>query len=58
MVLVVIGDFYIVGVSPIPAEANAVLVVDPDAILPVTVSLQCFELVARREAKFGEGRCG
>jgi hypothetical protein len=43
---VVIGNFNIEGVSIGPAEADPVLIVDPDAVLPFAVAFQNFELMA------------
>ena len=56
--LMVIDDFYIMGILPIPAEAYPVFIVDPDAMLTRTVTLERFEPVARREAQFVQGRGG
>jgi hypothetical protein len=43
---VVIGDLDIGGVSIVPSKAEAVLVVDSDAVLPLAVSFQRLQLVA------------
>jgi hypothetical protein len=40
---VVVHDFDIVGVSFAPMKADAVLIVDPDAVLSDAVSFQGFE---------------
>jgi len=42
----VVGNLNIEGVSIVPAEANAVLIVDADAVLPLAAAFQGFELVA------------
>jgi hypothetical protein len=47
MALVIVGDFYIVGILAIPSEANPILVVDADAILPGPIAFQGFEPVTR-----------
>jgi len=46
----VIHDFYVVGVALAPCEADAPLVVDPNAVLTLAVAFQRLELVS------GEGR--
>ncbi len=58
MGLVVVGDFRIVGILTIPAEAEPELVVDTDAMLAFSVSLECLEVVARWEAEFVQLRSG
>jgi hypothetical protein len=52
--LVVIGNFYVVGVAPVPAEADTVLIVCAEAVLAGAASLQRFEAVARGDSKFVE----
>jgi hypothetical protein len=42
-------DFGVVGVLYLPAEADAPLVVDADAVLTAAVALQRFESVAGRQ---------
>ena len=51
---VVIGDFDVMGAILVPSEADAVLVVDPDRILPGAVALERLEPVARRGAQIIE----
>ncbi len=51
----VIYDFNVPGILPIPAETNAILVVHAYAMLALAVSLEGFKAVARWNAKFGEG---
>ena len=46
--------FGIFGVSFLKGEANAVLVVDPDAVLPLAVAAQRFQTVARRDEQVGD----
>ncbi len=48
------GDFYVVGVVPVPTETDTVLIVYSDAMLAETVALQRFEAVARGNSKFVE----
>ena len=37
-----------------PNEANPPLVVDPDAVLSFSISLQCFQFIARRSPQVFE----
>ena len=55
--LVVIGDLNVEGVSILPAEANAVLVVDPNAVLPFAIARQGFELVAGDRGQVARRDC-
>jgi hypothetical protein len=41
--LVVVGDFNVVRMLIAPCEADPILIVDSDAVLPITVALQRFE---------------
>jgi hypothetical protein len=43
--------------SVIPGEANAPLVVDPDAVLAEPIALQCFQPVSWRHAEVIETPC-
>ena len=45
--LVVVDDFDVVGPTLRPAEAQAVLVIDTNAMLSFTVAMQLFQVVAR-----------
>ena len=54
--LMIVGDFYVLGVLAIPSKAHAVLVVDADAVLAGSISLQCFESIAWWESQFVESR--
>src|ERR1019366_1878980 len=51
---VVLRDFGIFGVSFVKGEANAVLVVDPDAVLPFAIVAQSFQAVARRDDEISD----
>lgn len=57
MVLMIVGDFYVVGVSIFPAKADAPLLVNADAVLAFAVAGQCFQLVAGRKPKIVEALC-
>ena len=50
----VLRDFGIFGVSFVKGEANAVLVVDPDAVLPFAIVAQSFQAVARRDEQISD----
>jgi hypothetical protein len=50
--LVVVSDFYIMGIAPIPTETDPVLIVYSYAVLASAVTLQGFEVVARGNSKF------
>jgi hypothetical protein len=52
--LVKIGDFGIVGVLAVPAEADARLVIDSDAVLARPVAFEGFQVISRRKAQFTE----
>jgi hypothetical protein len=56
--LVVIGDFYVVGVAPVPTETDAVFIVNSYAMLAEAVTLQGFEVIARWNSEFVEVRYG
>jgi hypothetical protein len=45
---VIIDDFDVIGSSFSPHEAHAVLVIDPDTVLPLPHTMQSFEAIARR----------
>lgn len=45
---VVVGDLDIFSARDRPSEADAKLIVHPDAVLPRTVSLQFFKTITRR----------
>jgi hypothetical protein len=45
---VVVYDFNIVGIGVFPGEADAPLVIDADAVLPFSITLQSFQMIARR----------
>jgi len=46
--LMVVCDFDLVGITTLPAEADTVLVIDTDTVLPDAIPSQPFELIARR----------
>jgi hypothetical protein len=48
---VVVRDLDVVGVTTPPSEADPPLVIDPDAVLPLPITAQSFQPVARRDAQ-------
>ena len=49
LLLVVVYDLHVVGVPTLPPKAHPPLIVDPDTVLPLPVSLQPLQAVARRD---------
>ena len=47
----IVDDLYVFGTVVSPAEADAILVVDSDAVLSAAISFQGLEPVARRDAQ-------
>jgi hypothetical protein len=58
MALVIIGDFYFVGILAVPPEADPVLVVDTDAMLTGPATFEGFEPVTWWDAQLIERRGG
>jgi hypothetical protein len=52
---VVVDDFDFVSATVAPTEADAPLVVDANAVLPLAIALQCFEVIARRHTQILKG---
>jgi hypothetical protein len=52
--LVVVRDFDFVGMAILPPETDPVLLVDANAVLPLTVSAKPFQPVARRDPQLGQ----
>jgi hypothetical protein len=48
---VIVRYFDIVSILLMPHEANPILVVDPDAVLPMPVSLEFFQPIAGRNSE-------
>jgi hypothetical protein len=46
--LVIVGDFWFVGVSALPDKTNSALVIDPNAELPVSIPSQFFQAISWR----------
>jgi hypothetical protein len=55
---VVIRDFDFMGAVSFPFKADAVLVIDSDAVLSFTISVKCLQAVGRGRVEVGEDlRC-
>jgi hypothetical protein len=52
--LVVVRDFDVVGIAVLPPEANPVLVVDANAVLPQAVAPQSLQAVPGRDVQLSE----
>jgi hypothetical protein len=52
--LVIIGDLDLVGVLTVQAEADAILVIDSNAVLSRPVAFERFEVISRWKAEFME----
>jgi hypothetical protein len=55
---VIVDDLHIVGVSVVPDEADAVLIVDPNTVLAMSIARERLESVARERrqiSKFASG---
>lgn len=52
----IVDNFNVKRVSIFPQEANPPLVIDPNAVLPLTISTQRFEPVARRGGQIAQFR--
>jgi hypothetical protein len=49
-----VGDFHIQGIAVSPTKANPPLIVDPDAVLTLSIPGQFFEAIARRNPQIGQ----
>ena len=47
----IIDDFHIVGIAPEPAEADAPLVIDADAVLADAVAMEPLEAIPRGDSE-------
>ena len=43
----VINDLDVIRITAFPDKADAPLLVDPDAVLPFSVMMQCFQMIGR-----------
>jgi hypothetical protein len=53
----IIHDLYIVGITLLPAKADPPLLVDPDRMLPLAVSREGLQAIARRHTQVIQARC-
>jgi len=51
---VVVHHFHLLRVTVLPHEADPILIVDPDAVLPTPIPTESFEMVARERAEVVE----
>jgi len=54
---VVVGNLDIDSIPLIPAKADAVLIVDPDAVLPFAASFERFQPVSGKQGQVAERGC-
>ena len=47
----IVGDLHVIGITVVPSETDAPLVVDPDGVLTGPVSIQRVQSVARRDVR-------
>jgi hypothetical protein len=47
----VVRDLHIVGIRTLPAKADAPLVVDPNAVLPLPATDELLQMISRRDAQ-------
>jgi len=47
----VVDDFHVVGVALPPHEADAILIIDPDAVLALALAVQRFQPVSGRHTQ-------
>ena len=53
----VVGDLEVESIPLVPAEADAVLIVDPDAVLPFAASFERFQPVSGKQGQVAERGC-
>jgi len=51
----IVNDLNVVGIAASPKEAHTPLIIDADAVLTLTVALQCFQAVPRRNHQILQG---
>ncbi len=50
----IVGDFDLVCVAVAPHEADPVLIVDPDAVLPCALTLKRLQAITGKKSKIGK----
>ena len=53
----VIDDLYVKGIAVLPAKYNSELLINPDRVFSLVVSLQCLQAIARRHTKILKRCC-
>lgn len=53
----IVSDLYIAEFGTLPHEADAVLIVDPNAVLSLSVAAQRFKAISRRYSQIIQVRC-
>jgi hypothetical protein len=51
---VIVCDFNLLGISVLPAKAQAELIIDSDTVLPRPISAEALESISRRYGQFGQ----
>jgi hypothetical protein len=51
-----VHDLYVEGVSVMPDEADAILIVDPNAVLSRPLPAKRFQMISRRDPQVIEGQ--
>jgi hypothetical protein len=46
---VIIGDLYVVGIAVAPHEAETELIIDANAMLALSIAVQCFQAITGRD---------
>lgn len=54
----VVHDFDVTRVTVFPQEADTPLIVDPDAVLTLSIAVQRFQTIARRNRQVAKLGCG
>ena len=58
ILLVIIHDLNLIGVTLQPDKTNAPLLINTNAVLPFPIALQCFQSVPRQCRQRSDIRCG
>jgi hypothetical protein len=53
---VIIDNLDVQGIAGVPHETDAPLIVDPNAVLPSSVSMQCFQMIPGRRRQVSDFR--
>jgi hypothetical protein len=51
---VIVNDLNIVGVGSFPAKADSPLIIDPNAVLPLSIAAELLKTIPRRNAQIVE----